>query len=141
MGKESENKAGRILSIYTKLKQGKVIYKQEESNRYGVAARTIQRDITDMQCFLQEQASLSGEIQEIVYDKKVGGYVLQTKKKTQLDEKYMGVYFNWMEDQNVDDMKAPQTPESWEIHERAMKWQKEHPNKNYHDDMKNMEEK
>ena len=87
MGKESENKAGRILSIFTKLKQGKVIYKQEESDRYGVAARTIQRDITDMQCFLQEQASLSGEIQEIVYDKSVGGYILQTKKKTQLDEK------------------------------------------------------
>ena len=63
------------------------------------------------------------------------------EKKTQLDEKYMGVYFNWMEDQSVDDMKAPQTPESWEIHERAMKWQKEHPNKNYHDDMKNMEDK
>ena len=69
MGRDSEDKAGRILSIYTRLKQGKVIYKQEESIRYGVAARTIQRDITDMQCFLQEQSSLFGEIQEIVYDK------------------------------------------------------------------------
>ena len=87
MGKESENKAGRILSIFTRLKQGKVINKQEESNRYEVAERTIQRDITDMQCFLQEQASVSGEIQEIVYDKKKGGYILQTRKKTQLDEK------------------------------------------------------
>ena len=80
MGKESENKAGRILSIFTRLKQGKVINKQEESNRYEVAERTIQRDITDMQCFLQEQASVSGEIQEIVYDKKKGGYILQTRK-------------------------------------------------------------
>ena len=69
MGRDSEDKAGRILSIYTRLKQGKVIYKQEESIRYGVAVRTIQRDITDMQCFLQEQASLFGEIHEIVYDK------------------------------------------------------------------------
>ena len=48
MGRDSEDKAGRILSIYTRLKQGKVIYKQEESIRYGVAVRTIQRDITDI---------------------------------------------------------------------------------------------
>lgn len=87
MGKESENKAGRILSIYSRLKQGKVINKREESDRYEVAERTIQRDITDMQCFLQEQASVSGEIQEIVYDKKKGGYILQTRKNTQLNEK------------------------------------------------------
>ena len=33
MGRDSEDKAGRILSIYTRLKQGKVIYKQEESIR------------------------------------------------------------------------------------------------------------
>ena len=51
MGRDSEDKAGRILSIYTRLKQGKVIYKQEESIRYGVAERTIQRDIVDIQCF------------------------------------------------------------------------------------------
>ena len=87
MGRDSEDKAGRILSIYTRLKQGKVIYKQEESIRYGVAVRTIQRDITDMQCFLQEQASLFGEIQEIVYDKTAGGYILQTRKSNKLDEK------------------------------------------------------
>ena len=53
MGRDSEDKAGRILSIYTRLKQGKVIYKQEESIRYGVAERTIQRDIVDIQCFLE----------------------------------------------------------------------------------------
>ena len=61
MGRDSEDKAGRILSIYTRLKQGKVIYKQEESIRYGVAERTIQRDIVDIQCFLEEHASTSGE--------------------------------------------------------------------------------
>ena len=81
MGRDSEDKAGRILSIYTRLKQGKVIYKQEESIRYGVAERTIQRDIVDIQCFLEEHASTSGEIQEIIFEKALGGYVLQTKKK------------------------------------------------------------
>lgn len=87
MGKESEDKAGRILSIYTRLKQGKVVYKKEESDRYGVAQRTIQRDISDIQCFLQENATSTGEIQEIVFDKTSGGYILQTKKNTQLEAK------------------------------------------------------
>ena len=87
MEKESEDKAGRILSIYARLKQGKVVYKKEESDRYGVAQRTIQRDISDIQCFLQENATSTGEIQEIVFDKLSGGYILQTKKKTQLEDK------------------------------------------------------
>lgn len=87
MKKESEDKAGRILSIYARLKQGKVVYKKEESDRYGVAQRTIQRDISDIQCFLQENATSTGEIQEIVFDKLSGGYILQTKKKTQLEDK------------------------------------------------------
>lgn len=87
MGEDAKDKAGRLLSIYSRLKQGKVINKQEESHRYGVTMRTIQRDITDVQCFLEEHVSVTGEIQEIIYDKTAGGYVLQTKKKMQLEEK------------------------------------------------------
>ena len=79
MGRDSEDKAGRILSIYTRLKQGKVIYKQEESIRYGVAERTIQRDIVDIQCFLEEHASTSGEIQEIIFEKALGGNVIKLR--------------------------------------------------------------
>ena len=37
--------------------------------------------------FLQENATSTGEIQEIVFDKLSGGYILQTKKKTQLEDK------------------------------------------------------
>lgn len=86
MEREAEDKTGRILSIFTRLKQGKIIYKMEESHEYGVAPRTIQRDIADIQCFLQEHATKTGEVQEIVFDKASGGYVLQTKMKTQLKE-------------------------------------------------------
>ena len=50
----SEDKAERILSIYTKLTQGKVINKAQQSHLYGVSERTIQRDIVDIQCFLQK---------------------------------------------------------------------------------------
>ena len=81
MGRDSEDKAGRILSIYTRLKQGKVIYKKEESIRYGVAERTIQRDIVDIQCFLEEHASTSGEIQEIIFEKALGGMYFRRRKR------------------------------------------------------------
>ena len=87
MGKDSEDKAERILSIYARLKQGKVIYKEKESLEYHVAARTIQRDIADIQCFLQNHNLESGEIQEVVFDKTAGGYILQTKHKNQLEGK------------------------------------------------------
>ena len=71
MGKESEDKAERILSLYTRLKEGKVINKEQEANELGVSPRTIQRDISDIQCFLQNQNAESGEVQEIVFDKNV----------------------------------------------------------------------
>ncbi len=87
MRRESEDKAERILSIYSRLKMGKVIFKEKESIDFGVATRTIQRDIADIQCFLQNQTMESGELQEIIFDKKAGGYVLQTKQNSQLEGK------------------------------------------------------
>lgn len=87
MGKESEDKAERILSIYSRLKQGKVVNKEIESQNYGVATRTIQRDIADIQCFLHNQDLQTGEVQEIVYDKAAGGYILRKKKNDQLEGK------------------------------------------------------
>ena len=74
---ESSDKAERILSLYTRLKQGKIIYKEKESEKYQVSMRTIQRDIADIQCFLQNQQIISGVREEIVFDKNVGGYVFQ----------------------------------------------------------------
>lgn len=87
MGKESEDKAERILSIYSRLKAGKVIYKEQESVEYHVASRTIQRDIADIQCFLQNQNDVTGDEQEVVFDKKLGGYILRDKRKSHLDGK------------------------------------------------------
>lgn len=87
MRKESEDKAERILSIYSRLRQGKVIYKLEESTLFGVAPRTIQRDIADIQCFLQNQNLETGEAHELVFDKSAGGYLLRTSRKNQLEGK------------------------------------------------------
>ena len=47
----------------------------------------IQRDIVDIQCFLQDQCMETGSIQEIVFDKKTGGYLMQTKQNYCLNEK------------------------------------------------------
>ena len=87
MRNNSEDKAERILAIYSSLKQGKVINKTQISNLYGVSERTIQRDITDIQCFLQNQGLKTGEIQEIVYDKKAGGYVLQSRNRKSMNSR------------------------------------------------------
>lgn len=84
MEHELDDKANRILSIYTRLKEGRIIYKAKECAAYGVNPRTIQRDIADIQTFLQNQVNENGEIQEIKFDRKLGGYRLETKVEGQL---------------------------------------------------------
>lgn len=87
MGKKVEDRALRILSIYSKLLQGQVIDKVEESFVYGVTERTIQRDISDIQCFLHDQNNDSGEEKEVIFDRKLDGYRLETRRKHQLEAK------------------------------------------------------
>ncbi len=87
MGNATEDKAERILTIFSKLKQGKIIYKEALSEKYGVSSRTIQRDITDIQEFLQNQFLEEGNIEEVVFDKRAGGYRLQVKRINELNGK------------------------------------------------------
>lgn len=84
MKQESDAKTERILSIYSRLKEGRVISRVRASAEYGVNPRTIQRDISDIQNFLQNQNNETGEVQEIIYDREAGGYRLQTKIDNQL---------------------------------------------------------
>lgn len=81
MENHSEDKAKRILEIYTMLRRGKTLRKVELSVSYGVSLRTIQRDIADIQCFLQEQRTETGSIQEIIFNKQEGGYLLWTEQE------------------------------------------------------------
>ncbi len=46
MKNNTEDKAERILTIYTKLKQGKVIYREELSEKYGVSSRAGQGGVS-----------------------------------------------------------------------------------------------
>ncbi|MCC8152459.1 MAG: WYL domain-containing protein [Lachnospiraceae bacterium] len=87
MKHDAEDKSERILSIYSRLKEGRTVSKTEVSDTFGVNPRTIQRDISDIQNFLKNQNSETGEIQEIVYDREAGGYRLQTKIQKHLQPK------------------------------------------------------
>lgn len=87
MKSESEGRAERILSLYSRLEEGQVLAKSRESIYYGVAPRTIQRDIANIQNFLQEQKNETGEDKEIIYDATDGGYRLVTKSEPQLKPK------------------------------------------------------
>lgn len=84
---KDDDKTQRVLSIYTRFIEGDMIKKTEESHRYGVAQRTIQRDISDIQCFLQDQNNKTGKRQEVIFDRDIGGYRLETKDPDRLGPK------------------------------------------------------
>lgn len=70
-------KIERTLSIYTRLLDGEVVNKAAEAERYGVNARTIQRDIDDIRNFLEQESEKEGFINSIIYDRAKKGYVLE----------------------------------------------------------------
>ena len=52
-----QNKNARILSLYTRLCDGKLINKSEEAKRFGVDERSIQRDIDDIRAFIKNSTA------------------------------------------------------------------------------------
>ena len=42
----------RLLLMHSRLIEGKVLYKEEEAERFGCSLRSIQRDIDDLRSFL-----------------------------------------------------------------------------------------
>lgn len=65
-------KSSRLLAIYSCLANGRVLGKAELATQYHVSARSIQRDMESLRCFITEQ-SLS---QDIIYDQRLRGYRL-----------------------------------------------------------------
>lgn len=49
----------RLLCMYAKLAEGKVLYKQEEAQIYGCSLRSIQRDFDDLRAFLQKTVNVA----------------------------------------------------------------------------------
>ena len=65
------SKAERILSIYDRLTEGRILVKRDESVRFNVDMRTIQRDLEDIRAYLMNSRQVG---LELVYDKREKGY-------------------------------------------------------------------
>ena len=75
---EKLSKNSRILDMYERLCEGKVIQKPEEAQRFGVDERSIQRDIDDIRAFLDERAvEDAGDSRQVVYDRKKKGFLME----------------------------------------------------------------
>ena len=72
MQKTTGIKSSRMLELYLRFQQGVVLNKTDLAQEYGVALRSIQRDIDDLRSFLVEK----GIAQQIVYDRERHGYCL-----------------------------------------------------------------
>ena len=81
MSKADTGKERRILSIYTELVNGKVINKAEMAEKYGVDARSIQRDLADIRSFIEESTIETGVENDLVYDAKQKGFRLEQTNK------------------------------------------------------------
>ena len=76
--KDKEKQIKRVLDIYTKLCEGKVVNKAEAARYFGVAERTIQRDVEGINAFLSNKKVLEGsDMREIESDSSLGGYVMK----------------------------------------------------------------
>lgn len=81
MSKADTGKERRILSIYTELVNGKVINKAEMAEKYGVDARSIQRDLADIRSFIEESTIETGIENDLIYDAKQKGFRLEQINK------------------------------------------------------------
>lgn len=74
---EKFSKNTRTLDMYERLCEGKIINKTEEATKFGVDARSIQRDIDDIRAFLAEKTVLNAnETRTIEYSRAKGGFVM-----------------------------------------------------------------
>ncbi len=77
MLEEREGKSSRALSIYSRLMNGRTIYKAEEAERFGVSEKSIQRDIEQIRSFLDNQAVTDGIPNNLIYDYSIKGYRIE----------------------------------------------------------------
>ena len=78
---EKTNKSPRILDIYVRLCEGKVINKKEEADRFNIDERSIYRDIEVIRKYLSNRiVDCPGECRDIEYDRKKKGFVMKGVK-------------------------------------------------------------
>jgi len=72
MDSYTEAKSMRLLAIYNRLLDGKIVKKLELAQEFGITQRSVQRDLESLRAFLAEE--MLGR--EIVYDSREKGYRL-----------------------------------------------------------------
>lgn len=77
-------KVNRVLTLYTKLMNGKMVYKLEEAQAFQVNERSIQRDIEAIRDFLSTRPEDVPFHEDIVYDRLHKAYRLDECPKTKL---------------------------------------------------------
>lgn len=75
------DKVTRILMLYSKLIQGEIVDKQRFCLETECRSRSFDRDIEDIRMFLSE----SYQTGELMYDRRVGGYLLTDSMQKPLD--------------------------------------------------------
>lgn len=77
MSVKDNSKHKRILDFYVKLTEGGVINTKNEATKYDVDEKTIQRDINALRDFMESKTLDSGEINNIVYNRRGKGFQLE----------------------------------------------------------------
>ncbi len=72
----SLNKSSRLLLIFQRLNNHKIVKVDDMANELCVSTRTIHRDICDIRAFYADLIVMNGEYGEIVYDRTLKGYRL-----------------------------------------------------------------
>ena len=92
----SELKSARLLSIYARLLNGRVLKKALLAQEFGVTARSIQRDLESLRSFLSNEMLP----QDVVYDRAAGGYRLTHARP---NEKWLTdvIEFKWYEGNKI----------------------------------------
>jgi len=81
---EPDNRAARILGLYSSLIDGQLVNKTDEARKYSVNERTIQRDLDDIRSFLELSFVDTGVMNAVVYDHLNKGYRLERPKNSKL---------------------------------------------------------
>ncbi|MGM0369596.1 MAG: helix-turn-helix transcriptional regulator [Bacillota bacterium] len=84
MGKTS--KKMRVLHIFERLNQGKLIDKTELANKFEVSNKAIQRDINDLRSYFSEFHKHDLGV-EVSYNRKKGGYLLSRDESSWLNKR------------------------------------------------------
>ena len=68
MANDYNDKVSRVLSLYQRLMEGEVVDKEVEAARYGVSARSIQRDISAINDFFEQETEKTALRQPAQHD-------------------------------------------------------------------------